>query len=174
LAAIVGVSTILHWLAGRRLPGPWIMPDEAIYALRGIAFWRHTSLPVLHGQGAGYSIVYPIIAGLPLTLFSLAKGYAVLKALQAFVMSLAAVVVYSFGRRLMPERYALLAAALTVASPLLLYSGFVMTEVAYYPLSALAVLTIVLAVETGRSRDQFLAFLLIALAVATRTQGVVL
>jgi Dolichyl-phosphate-mannose-protein mannosyltransferase len=174
LAAIVALSTVLHWIAGRRLPGPWIMPDEAIYALRGIALWRHGSLPVLHGQGAGYSIVYPVLAGLPLALFSLAKGYAVLKALQAFVMSLSAVVVYFFGRRLIPARYALLAAALTVASPLLLYSGFVMTEVVYYPISALALLTVVLAVETGRLRDQLLALLLIALAVATRTQGVVL
>jgi hypothetical protein len=150
------------------------MPDETIYALRGIAFWRYTSLPVLHGQGAGYSIVYPILAGLPLVLFSLAKGYAVLKVVQAFVMSLSAVVVHAFGRRWMPDRYALLAAALTVASPLLLYSGFIMTEVAYYPLSALAVLTIAVAVETGRVRDQLLAFLAIAIAVATRSQGVVL
>lgn len=174
LAAIVGVSTILHWLAGRRLPGPWIMPDETIYAERGLAIWEHASLPVLHGQGAGYSIVYPILAGLPLALFPLAKGYAVLKAVQAFVMSLSAVVVYFFGRRLMPERFALLAAALTVASPLLLYSGFVMTEVVYYPLSALALLTVVLAIETGRTRHQLFALALIACAVATRAQGVVL
>ena len=159
LAAVVGVSTILHWLAGRRLPGPWIMPDEVIYALRGVAFWRSTSLPVLHGQGAGYSIVYPILAGLPLALFSLAKGYAVLKGLQAFVMSLSAVVVYYFGRRVMPERYALLAAALTVASPLLLYSGFLMTEVAVLPPLGARGVDHRAAVETGRPRDQLLALL---------------
>ncbi len=174
LAALVAVSTLLHWLAGRRLPGPWIMPDEAIYAMRGLALWQHASLPVLHGQGAGYSIVYPVLAGLPLAVFSIAKGYAVLKALQALVMSLSAVIVFAYGRRWMPDRYALLAAALTVASPLVLYSGFVMTEVLYYPLSALAVLAVVRAVETARGRDQALAFALIALAIATRTQGVVL
>jgi len=174
LAALVAVSTLLHWLAGRRLPGPWIMPDESIYALRGLALWQHASLPVLHGQGAGYSIVYPVLAGLPLAVFSISKGYAVLKAVQALVMSLTAVIVFIFGRRVMPDRYALLAAALTVASPLVLYSGFVMTEVLYYPLSALAVLAVARAVETARGRDQALAFALIALAIATRTQGVVL
>ena len=49
----------------------------------------------------------------------------------------------------MPNRYALLAGALTVSSPLLLYTGLVMTEVLYYPLAALALLACARAVETA-------------------------
>jgi hypothetical protein len=30
LTGVVGLSTILEWLAARRIVGLWIMPDEAI------------------------------------------------------------------------------------------------------------------------------------------------
>ena len=174
LPALVGLSTLLHWLAGRQVAGLWIMPDEAIYADRGLQLWRHLSLPILNGAGAGYSVLYPVVAGLPLAVGSLAHGYASLKLLQALVMSLAAVPVFAYGRRLMPNAYALLAAALTVASPLLLYTGFVMTEVLYYPLAAFVVLAIARAVATARLRDQAIALVLVAAAVLTRVQAVVL
>ncbi|HEY6961503.1 MAG TPA: glycosyltransferase family 39 protein [Gaiellaceae bacterium] len=173
LPALVGISTLLHWLAGRRIAGLWIMPDEAIYADRAQSLWRHGSLPVLHGAGAGYSVLYPALAGLPLAVGSLAHGYASLKLLQALVGSLAAVPVFAYGRRLMPNGYALLAAALTVSSPILLYSGFVMTEVLYYPVSAVTTVAIARAVTTGTVRHQLLALAAVAVAVATHVQAVV-
>lgn len=166
-------STLLHWLAGRRLHGLWIMPDEGVYAARAIALWRHGSLPLLHGPGAGYGVLYPAVAGLPLSFGSITHGYALLKLVQALVVSLAAVPVYVFGRRLMAPSYALLAAVLTVASPLLLYSGLVMTEVLFYPLAAVALLAVAHAIASGTFRDQAVAFALIFAAVLTRTQAVV-
>jgi Dolichyl-phosphate-mannose-protein mannosyltransferase len=169
--ALVGASAILHWLAGRRLVGLWIMPDEAIYARRALALWQHGSLPLQHGQGAGYGVVYPVVAGLPLSLGSFTHGYASLKVVQALIVSLAAVPVYAYGRRLMPPAYALLAAALTAASPLLLYSGLVMTEVVFYPVAAATTLAIARAVETATSRDQGIALALVVVAVLTRVQA---
>jgi hypothetical protein len=174
LPGLVGVSTLLHWLAGRRLTGLWILPDEAIYAARALGLWRHGTLTLLHGEGAGYSVLYPVVAGFPLSMGSLETGYGSLKLLQALVVSLAAVPVFAYGRRLMPRRYALLAAALTLCSPLLLYSGLLMTEVLFYPLAAWALLATAHAVTTARLRDQAAAIVLIAAAVLTRTQGVVL
>jgi Dolichyl-phosphate-mannose-protein mannosyltransferase len=174
LAALVGVSTLLHWLAGRRLPGLWIMPDEAIYASRAITLWRHASLPLLHGKQAGYGILYPLVAGLPLSVGDIPSGYSLLKFLQALVMSLTAVPVFVYGRRLMPAAYALLAATLALASPLLLYSGLVMTEVLFYPLVTLALLATARAVSTASGRDQAVALGLVVLAVATRLQAVAL
>jgi hypothetical protein len=168
-AALVGVSTVLYALAGRRVPGLWIMPDEAIYADRALRLWHHGSLPVFRGAGAGYGLLYPVLAAAPLGLGSLGA----LKLVQAFAMSLAAVPVFLYGRRLMPAGYALAAAALTLASPLLLYSGFVMTEVLFYPLAALTLLAIARAVESGTVRHQVVALALVAAAVATRTQAVV-
>jgi hypothetical protein len=70
--------------------------------------------------------------------------------------------------------YALLAGALALASPLLLYSGLVMTEVLIYPLGAFALVAIARAVETATLRDQSVAFLLIVAAVLTRVQSIVL
>ena len=174
LPALVGASTLLHWYAGSRITGLWIMPDEVIYADRGLDVWRHFSLPILNGQGAGYSVLYPIVAGLPLAVGSLARGYASLKLLQALVVSLSAVPVFAYSRRVMPTSYALVAAALTLSSPLLLYSGFVMTEVLYYPLAALTVLAIARAVASATLRDQAIALALIGACVATRVQAVVL
>ncbi len=174
LPALVGTSTLIHWLAGRRLHGLWIMPDEVVYAGRAIDLWRHFSIPILHGQGAGYSVLYPVVAGIPFATGSLDRSYESLKLLQALVASLAAVPVFFYGRRVMPNGYALLAAALTVASPLLLYSGLVMTEVLFYPVAAFATLAIARAVETAVRRDQAIALVAIAAAVATRVQGVAL
>lgn len=150
------------------------MPDEAIYAQRAYDLWHHGSLPLLHGVGAGYGVLYPVVAGIPFAAGSFRHGYDWLKPLQALVVSLAAVPVFIYGHRLMPPRYALLAAALTVASPLLLYSGLVMTEVVFYPVTALALLATSRAVETARVRDELIALATIALAVLTRVQAIVL
>jgi hypothetical protein len=172
LPTLVGVSTVLHWLAGRRLHGLWIVPDEAIYGSRALAVWRNGPFGLLHGHDAGYSLLYPLVAGIPLSFGSTITGYHSLKLLQALVVSLAAVPVFAYGRRLMTAPYALVAALLTLASPLLLYSGLVMTEVLFYPLAALALLAIARAVSTATRRDQAIALLLVALAVLTRTQAV--
>jgi dolichyl-phosphate-mannose-protein mannosyltransferase len=168
-AALVAVSTVAYALAGRRVAGLWIMPDEAIYADRALRLWHHGSLPLFRGQGAGYGLLYPALVAAPLALGDLAS----LKVVQAFVMSLAAVPVFLYGKRVMPPAYALVAAGLTVATPLLLYSGFVMTEVLFYPLGALTLCVIAYAVETGRLRDQVIALALIGAGIATRTQAVV-
>ncbi len=163
LTALIAVSTVAYAIAGTRVHGLWIMPDEAIYADRAERLWRHGSVVL------GYGVLYPFVAGLPLVL----GGLATLKVVQALVMSLAAVPVFLYGRRAMPPAYALVAAALTLASPLLLYSGFVMTEVLFYPLAALTLLATARAVETASVHDQAVAIGLILLAIATRAQAVV-
>ena len=172
LTALIGLSLLVHWLAARRFGGLWIMPDETIYAHRALRLYHEGSLPILGGQGAGYGLLYPVVAGLPLSLGSFATGDAWLKPLQALVVSLAAIPVFMYSRRLMPDGYALVAAALTLASPLLLYSGLVMTEVVFYPVAALALLSVARAVATGTLRDQAIALGLIVLAILTRTQAV--
>jgi Dolichyl-phosphate-mannose-protein mannosyltransferase len=174
LPALVGTSTVLLWLAGRRLTGLWIMPDEAVYAERAIALWRHGRLAILHGDGAGYGFLYPVLAGAPLSSGRLATGYASLKLLQALAMSLVAVPVFFYGRRIMRPGYALLAAALALASPLTLYAGFVMTEVLIYPIGAFALLAIARAVETATLQHQAIAVAAIAAALLTRVQSIVL
>jgi hypothetical protein len=172
LAAIVVGSTILHWLAARRFGGLWILPDEGIYATRATDLWEHGILPLRHGQG-GYGLLYPLLIGAPLSSGTVAQGYSALKLLQALAVSLAAVPVFILGRRLMADRYALVASVLTVSVPVLLYSGLVMTEVLFYPVAACALLAIAYTVSSGTIRSQLCAFAAILVAAATRPQAVV-
>jgi hypothetical protein len=173
LPAVVGLSALLHWLAARRIQGLWIMPDEAIYGTRALALWQNGSLPLIRGSGAGYSALYPLLAGGPLSIGTLSTGYALLKPVQALLMSAAAWPVYSFTAALVPRRFALAAAALTVAAPIVLFSGLLMTEVFFYPVSAIALFAVARAVATPRLANQAAALVLIAVATATRIQGIV-
>jgi hypothetical protein len=174
LAGVVATSAVVHWLAVRPIRGPWIVPDEMVYAARGIEFWHHGLSLLFRGPGVGYGLFYPLLAGLPLSIGRTTDAYSLLKLVQPFVVSLAAIPVYVYARRLMPARWAIVAAVLTCASPLLLYAGFVMTEVLYYPVAALTLFAIARAVDTGTSRDQGLAIVLVVVAALTRAQGIAL
>jgi hypothetical protein len=174
VAGAVVSSTIVQSLLGRRLTGLWIMPDEAIYGERALRLWQQGSLPLFHGEGAGYGVLYPVIAGLPLSFGTIAHGLAVVKVVQAGLMSLAAVPVYLYGRRLMRPQFAAVAAVLTLVSPLLLYSGLLMTEVLMYPIGALALLAIARTVAAPTLGRQVVALAIVAAATLTRAQAVVL
>ena len=111
---------------------------------------------------------------LPLSVSDLAGGYSVLKVLQALVISLAAVPVYFWARSVVPRRWALVAAALTLALPGLAYSGLVMSEVEFYPALVLAAWAMAAAIASPTRRHGLLALGALVLAIATRTQAVVL
>ena len=90
-------------------------------------------------------------------------------------MSLAAVPVFLWGRSLMATRWALVAAALTLALPGLAYSGLVMTEAVFYPVFVLAAWATAAALVSptrgaaGAARGRASAS-----RVATRLQAIVL
>src|SRR5690349_19262173 len=174
VVGVVLLSAVLHWIAVHRIHGPWIVPDEVIYAARGYEFWHSGPWHLLHGPGTGYGLLYPLVVGVPLSVGRTTDAYSLLKIVQPVVASLAVVPVFVYGRRLMPVRWAIVSAVLTAASPLLLYSGFVMTEVLFYPLAALTLLMIARAVETSSVRDQVIALALVAAAVLTRSQALAL
>jgi hypothetical protein len=173
LAGLIALSAVARAAFGLRLDGLWIMPDEAVYGSIGESLYRHGRLAILDGPTVPYSLVYPAIVGLPLTAAGIQHGLDVVKAIQPALMSLVAVPVYLWGRSLMPRPYALLAAALTLVTPALVYAGLLMSVVAYYPLAALALWACARMLETGTRRDQALAVGAIALVVLTRVQGVV-
>jgi hypothetical protein len=174
LVALVAVSTIVRSVAGLRVPTPWIAADEMIYAELGRSLWESGRLEILGQDAAFYSLVHPALIGLPLALFDTAVGYDVARVLQAFVMSLAAVPVFAWGRRLMSDRWALGAAALTLCLPGLAYSGLLMSETVFYPLVALAAWLAARTLTEPTPRAQALLVGVVVLAVLTRLQGVVL
>jgi hypothetical protein len=174
LAALVALSAALRFVAAHGVPTPWIAPDEMLYALLGRGLWHDGRLSVLGGDTPYYSLVYPAIAGLPLSLGSTAAGYTALKAVQAVLMSLTAVPIYLWGRSLVRPRWALVAAGLTLTIPGLAYAGLVMTEAAFFPLLVLAAWAAAAALERPTLAQQALLAGAVALAAATRLQALVL
>ena len=174
VAGLVLASTGLRLWAARQIPGPWITPDETIYALLGSGLYRAGHLAILGGPTPFYSLVEPIVIGPWLSFGDLELGHRVLQGIQPFLMSLAAVPVYLWGRSLMPRRLAVVAAALTLAVPGLAYSGLVMTEVVFYPVFVLAAWAMAKALERPSPTNQALAAGAVVLATATRLQAIVL
>jgi hypothetical protein len=174
LAGLVCLSAALRFVAAHGVPTPWIAPDEFLYALLGRDLYATGRLTVLGGHQAFYSLVYPALVGLPLSLHDLRLGYTLLKAVQAVVMSLAAVPVYLWARTMMRARWALAAAALTLAIPGLGYSGLVMTEVVFYPVAVLAAWAAALVLADHALWRQSLFAAAAGIAILTRLQLLVL
>ena len=174
LSGMLLVSALVRFWAASRIPGLWIMPDEAVYASLGQSLYRSFELSIFGGSTGLYSLVYPLVSGLPLAFGDLERGYEILKAVQAVVVTLTALPVFVWARRLAGERWALVAAGLTLLMPGLLYSGLVMTEVAFLPVAALAAWTMARALEEPTRGRQAVLVGAIGLAAATRLQALVL
>jgi hypothetical protein len=156
------------------VPVPWIAPDEMVYGMLGRSLYLHGSLEILGGPTPFYSLLVPALVGFPLSAFGLATGLDVTQGLQAFVMSLAAVPVYLWGRSLVSRGWALVAAALAVAAPGLTYSGLLMSEALFYPLLVLAAWAGARAIARPTPWSQVLLVLAVVAVCATRVQGIVL
>ena len=174
LVALVAVSTIVRAWAALRIPTPWIAADEMIYAELGRSLWETGRLDILGANTPFYSLVHPALIGLPLAAFDTALGFDVARMLEALAMSLTAVPVFLWGRRLMDERWALAAAGLTLALPAFAYTGLLMTETVFLPAMTLAAWAAANALERPTPRAQVLLVGAVALAVLTRLQGLVL
>jgi hypothetical protein len=174
LTTLVAVSTALRIWGGVLVPAPWYTPDEMIYGMLGRSLWTTGHLDILGDRSPFYGLVYPAFVGPWLSLHDAKLGYELLKGCQALVMSLTAVPVYLWSRRLMRPGWALVAAALSLAVPGLAFSGFVMTEVAFYPMLVLAAWALASAFARPTGRSQALLAGAIVLAVLTRLQAIVL
>jgi hypothetical protein len=174
LVLLICASVVARAISGLRIGGLWIAPDEMIWAGLGRRLWEHGDLRLFGQAQQVYGVVYPALVGGPLSLAGLERGYDALKVLQPIVMSLTAVPVFLWARRLATPGWALLAAALTLAAPGLLYSGLVMSEVVFYPVLVLAAWAIAAALEEPSRRRQALLVGAVVLAVATRLQSLIL
>ena len=172
--ALVAASAAVRFRAALSVPAPWITPDEQTYGLIARSLYESGKFEIL-GRDAGFlSLVYPALIGLPLSVLDPVAGYVSLKALQAVVMSLTAVPVYLWGRSLMSPRWALTAAALSVAVPGLAYSGFLMTEAAFYPILCVSAWAMARALARPSLANQAVLLATVVLAVLTRLQAIAL
>lgn len=174
LAVLVLVSTAIRAAAAWDFTVPWIAPDEMLYGLVGESLWETGTLTVRGLETPYYSLLYPVVAGLPLALEDTGRAIHLTQALQALAMSLAAVPVYVWGRRFLSARSALAASLLTLAVPSLAYSGLLMTEALYYPLIAVALVTLARTLEEPTAFRQGLMLAAVALTGAVRLQALIL
>ena len=175
LAGIVIVSTLVRYVFGRGTVAPWIMVDELIYSELAKSLADSGRFLVRGDATAAYGIVYPALIAPAWALFeSVPQAYAAAKAINALVMSLAAVPAYFLARRVLAEPLALVAAALTVAVPSMVYTATLMTENVFYPLFLCAALAMVLWLERPTPLRTAIVLGVCLVAYLTRQQAVAL
>lgn len=176
VGALVCVSSLVRFLIALNKPAPWIFADSIVYSdlAKSFAATGHFALREEPGH-AGFGVVYPVLLSPAYALFAnVASALTMMKAINAVLMSLAAVPTYFLARRLVGHWLALTAAILAVALPDVAYSGTIMTENAFYPVFMLWCWATVRALEAPTIRRQVVAIAALFFAYATRPQAVVL
>jgi hypothetical protein len=172
---IVVCSALLRIVLARRMVAPWIMVDELIYSELAKSFAQHGQFLVRDVPSNGYGFVYPVLIAPAFRLFSsVPQAYTAAKAIDTVLMSLAAVPAYLLARRVVRPSLALVAAALTVAVPSLVYTGTLMTENVFYPLFLTCALLLVLVLERPTALRLACLLGLSLVAFLTRAQAVAL
>ena len=153
------------------------MTDELRYERLAIAIARtHSIVPRIHGVDIkSFAQLYPLLIA---PMFS--HGYVPTDLrdahlLNAWIMSSAAIPAFLLARRVTGRRdAAFLVAALTVCTPWILYSSFLLTEVAAYPAFLWAILALQRMTATPSTRNDLIAILGVGLAFFARTAFIVL
>jgi Dolichyl-phosphate-mannose-protein mannosyltransferase len=175
LTAIVAGSILIRLALGHRMVAPWIMVDELVYSELAKSFAASGQFLVRGVPSHGYGFVYPVLISPAWGLFSsIGHAYTAAKAINAIVMSLAAIPAYLLARRMLPTRLALFAAGLAVLVPSMLYTDELMTENAFYPLFLVAAWLLVLTLEEPTAKRQILLLVVCAIAFETRAQAIAL
>lgn len=175
LGLTVLVASALHVILALQIPSPWVLPDELRYAELAKSL-GDGSLPRIRDEITfEYGLLYPALLAPIWALFeNVATAYSAAKVLNSVVLGLTAVPAYFLARRFVDERSALIASALSVSVPSLLYAGTLMTEVALYPAFVLALLAIAVALERPTAATQLGALGAIALASMVKVLAVTL
>jgi hypothetical protein len=170
LSAAIIASIVLRLIVNTKFQAPTILTDELTYSqlARDIADGKFS-------LSNGYGVVYPLLLA-PSWAFNTygTEAYTWMKATNAVLVSLTAIPVFFWAKRILRPRYALLAAILVLAMPSMAYSGHVMTENAFLLFFVLAAWAIAVAVERPTILNQVLVVLAVAVAFGTRAQAVVL
>lgn len=169
---ILGAIAV-RWAWADGVKAPQILCDEFFYS--GIA------RSVEQGQGftfrgvpLAFSYVYPLMIAPAWALSPMERTYEAAKAVNVVAMSLTAVPVYLWARRLVSPAWSVLACFLVLLMPAFAFTGLVMTENAALPAFVLGAFGVAYALERRTPTAQVLALAALALACVTRYQNAVL
>ncbi|HSC73554.1 MAG TPA: hypothetical protein VLB89_05260 [Gaiellaceae bacterium] len=163
-------ATVYHFLQSRGHATLTVFNDELLYTKLSQSLAAGHGLSI-RGQHFYFpSPLAPLVQAPVWLLHSMPQAYAAAKLLNAAVMSAAVFPSYWLARRVVQPTYALVTAAAAVATPAMVYHGYLMSEALAYPLFLCAVAVIVRGVE----RPSLAVPIVCALAIATRAQFLVL
>jgi hypothetical protein len=173
LVGIVVASVLIQIVLSRHIAAPWIFADELIYSELAKSFAASGAFSVRGVPTHGLGFVYPIVIAPAWRVFaSMPDTYAAAKMINSVAMSLTAVPTYFLARHLLRPKPALVAAALTVTVPSMLYSGMLMTENVFYPLFVIFVLALVRMLEQPTARRQAVVVIAFGLSYLTRAEAI--
>ena len=177
--ALVGaaavLAAVLQVLMSLGLPGPWVAPDELIYAELAKSIGSG-ALPAVRGEVTwGYGILYPLLISPAWTVFDdPSRAYVAAKVVNSVLLGVTAFPAYFLARKFVDARAAVAVAAFSVFVPSMLYSGTLLTEVALYPVFVLALVGIASAIRRPTRRNQLLAVGGIGLACSAKPLSIIL
>ena len=175
LGVTVAIAAIAHAALALRSLAPWIVPDELIYSEIAKSLGDGSPPKVRDEVTFEWGLGYPaLLAPIWAVVDDVERAYAVAKAWNALILASTAIPAYMLARRFTSEGHALVAAALSVSIPPMLYAGTLMTEVALYPAFVLAVWAIARAVEAPSTRTQLVALGVVGLACMVKSLSSVL
>ena len=169
---VVAAAAVRIWL-GSRIETPFVFIDELLHAELAESVATEGRFAV-RGEPVAASYVYPLAIAPAWWAEATTTAYTAAKAINAVVMTLGAIPLYLLARRLVAPVWALAATALVLLSPWFALTGTLLLENAYFPAFCLAALAFVCALERPTVVRQLLALGAVALASATRFQGLLL
>jgi hypothetical protein len=170
LPLIFVTATVYHFLQSRGHATPTVFNDELLYAKLSQSIAAGHGLAIRGEHFFFPAPLAPLVQAPAWLLGSMTDAYAAAKLLNAAVMSAAVFPAYWLARRLVRPSFALLTAAAAVATPALVYHGYLMSEALAYPVFLSAVAVIVRGVE----KPSLAVPMMCTLAIATRVQFLVL
>jgi hypothetical protein len=149
--------------------------DELGYERMAQSFAKTGHFAVFGKGGLAYSPLYPVVLSPIYALTSsMHDAYEWAKVENSILLSLSVFPVYGIARFVLPRGRSLGVAALSLLAPLMLYSGFEMSESLAYPLCLVAIWSMLRAVRSPGIANDALLLGSIVLASLARLQLVVL
>ena len=171
LGGIVAASFLIRFAVALAHATPLYFPDEYIYASISRSLAEHGRPLIRNGPAHFPALLEPLVAAPFWLLHDPAVAYRLTQAENALAMSCAAIPVYLLTRRLgLGTGLALVAGAVTVASPNLFFVAFVLADPLAYPLVLFSLYAAVCALSGPSRRNQLAFIALAALTALTRIQ----
>jgi hypothetical protein len=170
LPFLFAAATVYHFLQSRGHATPTVFNDELLYSKLSQSIAAGHGLSIRGEHFFFPAPLAPLAQSPAWLLSSMTDAYAAAKLLNAAIMSAAVFPAYWLARRVVRPSHALVTAAATVATPGMLYHGYLMSEALAYPVLLCAVVVLVRAVERPTVAVPFVC----AVAIATRVQFLVL